>query len=98
MARGSAPGERRGGRKKGAPNRKTAALQEAAAAAGIMPLDVMLNTMRWHYDAKRYDEAHAAARDAAPYLHPKLAAIEHSGKDGGPLVVEIVRFGSGEAS
>jgi hypothetical protein len=32
------------------------------------------------------------ARDAAPYIHPKLASIEHGGKDGSPLLVELVRF------
>ena len=31
--------------------------------------------------------AQDAARDAAPYVHPKLAAIEHTGKDGGPVAV-----------
>ena len=29
--------------------------------------------------------AQDAARDAAPYVHPKLAAVEHTGKDGGPI-------------
>lgn len=31
--------------------------------------------------------AHDCARDAASYIHPKLAAIEHTGKDGGPMQV-----------
>ena len=26
------------------------------------------------------------------YVHPKLARTEHVGKDGGPMVVEILRF------
>jgi hypothetical protein len=30
-----------------------------------------------------------AAKSAAPYIHPKLAAVEHSGPDSGPHVVEI---------
>jgi hypothetical protein len=29
--------------------------------------------------------AQEAAKDAAPYLHPRLASIEHSGKDGGAI-------------
>lgn len=37
--------------------------------------------------------AAAIAKDAAPYVHPKLANVQHSGPDGGPLVVEIVKFG-----
>jgi len=34
--------------------------------------------------------AQDAARDAAPYIHPKLTAVEHTGKDGGPI--EITRI------
>lgn len=29
--------------------------------------------------------AAGVAKDAAPYIHPRLAAIEHTGKDGQPL-------------
>lgn len=29
------------------------------------------------------------ARDAAPYIHPKLSAISHSGPDGGPVKIEL---------
>jgi hypothetical protein len=29
-----------------------------------------------------------AAKAAAPYVHPKLAQIQHSGKDGGPIELE----------
>lgn len=32
--------------------------------------------------------AQEAAKDAAPYIHPRLAAIEHSGKDGGAIQTE----------
>jgi hypothetical protein len=31
------------------------------------------------------EDAAAIAKDAAPYIHPKLAAIEHTGKGGGPV-------------
>jgi len=30
-----------------------------------------------------------AAKEAGPYVHPKLAAVEHTGKDGGPVQVTI---------
>ena len=36
----------------------------------------MLFVMRWHFDAERYGEAAAVAKDAAPYVHPKLATIQ----------------------
>jgi hypothetical protein len=31
--------------------------------------------------------AQECAKDAAPYVHPKLAAVELTGKDGGPLEI-----------
>ena len=50
MPRGSKPGERRGGRKKGTPNRattaKVAALNAASADLGATPLSFLLSVMR----------------------------------------------------
>jgi hypothetical protein len=37
--------------------------------------------------------AHDCAADAAPYMHPRLATVAHTGPDGGPLVIQAVRFG-----
>jgi hypothetical protein len=34
--------------------------------------------------------AHECARDAAPYIHPKLSAVAHTGPDGGPIEIKIV--------
>jgi hypothetical protein len=62
------------GRQKGARNRATDEARAAAAAGGIMPLDHMLSVMRdCTADQKRRD---AMAMAAAPYLHPKLSAID----------------------
>lgn len=78
-----AKGVKTGGRQKGTPNKATAAKAEEIAASGVTPLEYMLKIMR--------DEASdplmrfEAAKSAAPYVHPKLAAIEHTGKDGGPI-------------
>lgn len=36
--------------------------------------------------------AHECARDAAAYMHPKLAAIEHTGKDGGPIKITRIEL------
>jgi len=50
MPRGSKPGERRGGRQRGTPNKKTALRNEALAAAAanpdVSPLDFLLGIMR----------------------------------------------------
>ncbi len=35
--------------------------------------------------------AHECARDAASYMHPRLAAIEHTGADGGPIVIRATK-------
>jgi hypothetical protein len=82
MPRGSHPGERRGGRQRGTPNRATAAKAAAVAASGLTPLDFLLSVLR-DETAPRAERMEAAAR-AAPYVHPRLAAIEHSG----PIEVE----------
>ena len=39
-----------------------------------------------------------AAEKAAPYVHAKLASVEHSGKEGGPMVLEIIRFADTKAT
>jgi hypothetical protein len=73
MPRGSKPGERRGGRKPGTPNKKTALVTTAFAAATsnpeLSPLDFFLAVMRdpsippdWRF---------RAAQAAAPFIHPK---------------------------
>ena len=48
-----------------------------------MPLDYMLQILRDEDrdTAERMD----AAKAAAPYVHAKLASVEHTGKDGGEI-------------
>lgn len=79
MARG---GKRPGaGRPQGSRNigtKQRIAIADRAASEGITPLEVMLNTMRAHYDAQKFDEASAVARDAAPYVHARLSSIDMS--------------------
>lgn len=87
---GSKPGERRGGRSKGVPNRATAAKAAAIAASGLTPLDFLLGVMR--DTGLELESRIDAGKAVAPYIHPKLANIEVSGKDGGPLEVKIVQF------
>ena len=80
-------GKREGaGRKAGVPNKVTRELREAAAGSGEMPVEYMLRVMRDpQVEHQRRDHMAIAA---SPYLHPKLSAIEHTGKDGGPIVTE----------
>ena len=82
MARG---GKRVGaGRPAGSATRRTREIADAAAKDGLSPLEVMLRAMREHALADRWDQAAAVAK-AAPYCHPRLAAVEVSGEDGGPV-------------
>lgn len=84
-----AKGLKTGGRKKGVPNKASIERAEAIAASGLTPLDYMLKVMRESKDAgERLD----AAKSAAPYVHPKLANVELTGKDRGPVRVAVRRF------
>jgi hypothetical protein len=76
MPRGSKPGERRGGRQKGTPNKKTAlrnaALSAGAADTNLSPLDYLLTVFR--EQTFPMETRIAAAREALPYFHSKLQA------------------------
>lgn len=65
------------GRKAGGKNKKTILLAEAIREQGITPLEYMLNIMRDEGAEKPLRAEMAKA--AAPYLHPRLQAIEMSG-------------------
>jgi hypothetical protein len=68
-------GKRQGaGRKKGVPNKRTAALQEKVEASGLTPLEYLLDRMR-DVDADPRDRM-TAAISAAPYVHAKLSSID----------------------
>lgn len=80
---GARPGA---GRKKGAATTKTREIANRAAESGITPLEYMLQVMRTepseHLDERELLQAitlrFEAAKAAAPYIHPRLAAVEHT--------------------
>jgi len=78
------------GRKAGTATQKTRDIADRAASEGKTPLEVMLDVMR--RASFQQDDALAleAAKSAAPYVHPRLSSIEHGGKDGQPLQLEVV--------
>lgn len=90
------------GRKAGGANAKTRLIADKAMAEGITPLEVMLRTMREMVEVadalpRRSDKrlvqlagASGIAKDAAPYCHPRLNSIEHSGKNGGAIKAEVL--------
>ena len=65
MPRGSLPGERRGGRKRGTPNRATAAEAAEIASSGMTPLDYLVSVYR-DETASRPERLEAAAKAAPP--------------------------------
>lgn len=85
MGRG---GKRQGaGRKVGSATKRTREIADKALGEGLTPLEYMLTVLR-DESAERSVRL-SAAKDAAPYVHPRLAAVEHTGKDGGPIQVTI---------
>ena len=76
------------GRKPGSINRASMEARERAAAGGVTPLDYMLAVLRDEKaDTQRRDDM---AKAAAPYIHARLQAVQHTGADGGPIKTEEV--------
>lgn len=87
----------RAGRKPGTPNKRTlemTAIAKQAAAEGVTPAHVLAEATRFHF--RRYQEAEGdevkavhlaraqqAAKDFAPYAHPRIAQIEPQPADDG---------------
>jgi hypothetical protein len=86
VARG---GKREGaGRKTGSLTKRTQEVAAAALASGEMPMDYMLRVMR--DPTVEHERRDRMAKDVAPYVHPRLATTEHTGKDGGPILVDKI--------
>ncbi|MGO4337854.1 hypothetical protein AB4037_23340 [Labrys sp. KB_33_2] len=101
------------GRPKGRLNTLTEAEKRKALARGLSPLEVMTDLMnhsyrRWKAESRKKtpDEdalmakqkaTLEAAEKLAPYLHPKLAAVQHTGKGGGPIqTVDLTKLSDAE--
>lgn len=89
------------GRKKGTRGKATLVRERITAEAleaGVTPLEYMLQLMRAPIPEEAPPTVRAsmatlrfeAAKAAAPYVHPRLAAIEHSGPNGGAIPVESI--------
>ena len=83
-----ATGRKTGGRTRGTRNRRTEATVGIAEASGLMPLDFMLDMLRNSEDDA---DRKWAAKEAAPYLHARLASVD-VGNKGEALVVNLVNF------
>jgi hypothetical protein len=84
-------GKRSGaGRPSGAPNKATAEQRAAIVASGLAPLDYLLSVLR--DESADPHERMEAAKSAAPYVHPRLASIEHGGKDDSPIELKEIKI------
>jgi len=97
-------GPRQGaGRKAGAATKKTREIADKAADEGITPLEYMLNVMRapdiktdnaellMEQTAMRFE----AAKAAAPYMHPRLAAVEMNANVSMNIAAELAGLNAG---
>src|SRR5215831_9713785 len=77
MPRGSKPGERRGGRQRGTPNKSTvlknAAIAAAASDPNLSPLDFLLKLMR--QGDLPLELRVTVAHQALPFAHAKARAV-----------------------
>ena len=84
---GSKPGERRGGRHKGTPNKKTAAVAEVLSGLGLDPIKQMGQiAMDEHVEVSIRVQI---LKELCQYVAPKRKAVEVTGDKGGPLVLKI---------
>jgi len=78
-----------GGRKKGVPNLRARYLSEQAARAGLTPKDYLLGVLR---DPQASIERRDwAAATLAPYVHPRLAAVESKVEQYSQLEMRVTR-------
>ena len=84
--KGSAKGERRGGRKKGVPNRTTQIAKDAIAQAAA-DLGGAERLVDWAKEAPENERVFWGT------IYPKLLPLQVTGDGGGPLIIERVMFG-----
>lgn len=86
--RGSRPGERRGGRKKGTPNKRTVLFQsvkESINRKGCNPADLIADGALGKLRGRNVDMRLRAAMELLKYVAPQMMRTEHVGADGGPI-------------
>ena len=80
MARGSKPGEHRGGRVKGTPNRVKGTVQERLAAMGVDPIEGLARIGKEAEAAGDKLLASNCYKTLSEYCEPKRRAIEYTKK------------------
>jgi hypothetical protein len=70
------------GRPKGAKTDRTKAVAAELALTGTTPLEIMMEAIRYYADQGNRDKACSIAKDAAPYMHPRLTTVDVGNKAG----------------
>lgn len=83
-----ASGKKTGGRKKGVRNKRTEARETIIAKAKITPLEYMLQVLE--DELADPQDRRWAAKEAAPYVHAKLASVEVGNKKGETFKVGLL--------
>lgn len=106
MANGHGGARANSGPKKGSSIRRSQQAVAKAEELGVDPVEMLLSLTKWAFEQfnakdekgefvgrtkENADMVKDYAKEAAPYVRPKLAAIEASGPDGGPIEVEAIR-------
>ena len=89
MPRGSLPGERRGGRTPGTPNRATAEVADKLAALRFDPIAAMVAIAT--DPAADLTLRGRMASELAAYVHPKRRAIDLGAETGSSGVTVVIR-------
>ena len=94
-------GKRAGaGRKRGSQTKRTRMLAMTAAKKGLSPIEVLLGAMRllWtqseratdeELKLKRAMEAASIAKDAAPYIHPRIMSVDQKTRESKPEATRL---------
>ena len=68
---------------------------QLAADKGVDPVEMLLDLTKWAYEQfketksrENADMVRDYAKECAPYVRPKLSAVEASGPNGGAIVFE----------
>lgn len=71
-------------------------LIDRAKSAGPIEASELKDLLRFLHNTRSMAEE--CARDAAPYIHPRLATLQVGGDPNAPLVIQVVKFGDDTAS
>lgn len=92
MPRGSKPGERRGGRAKGTPNKATREVQQLLDELNCDPIEGMARIAM--DESVELPLRASMLKELAQYVAPKRKAIEHTGDALAALPVMMIRDGN----